>query len=160
LRDWRLARVGDTFVVGDALRTGSNSFARVTTVFGGWFHLSPESMIRFLARPPGQPGVVIRVESGEAEIETGSSAETTISTYLGIARIERGGRVRVLASDGRTGIEVLIGRVVLERNTSNAPSVTAVAGQRVMITLSGAVLEEVHPSGTTTAVVSSNVRGD
>jgi len=54
----------------------------------------------------------VKLELGSAEVEV-ATEETALVTALGVARVERGARVRVSSAGERTTLEVLVGRAVV-----------------------------------------------
>ena len=79
LRQWQNASVGAQFHVGDGVRSGDQSSARLALARQARLSLGPKSMVRFLARArPGQ--TAIDVEVGEAILETAS--ETLLETIF------------------------------------------------------------------------------
>lgn len=133
---WERAESGAKFVVGDGLRTGPNSTARVTYRSGGGVELSPNTLIRFERRgaTPGQSP--ISVLTGVIEFETSQSGELGLS--IGGVVFDGRGRVRVTAAEDRTRIDVLIGSVTLE---SDGNTQQAAAGQHFVLDMGGAILE-------------------
>lgn len=116
---WAAAPAGATFVVGDALRTGASTAARVELVAGGALKLGENTLVRFLAHGDETGSSGVGVETGEAEVETGGAA-MGIETPAGLARFEAGSRVRIRASATGSRFEVVVGRAEESRRTEVA----------------------------------------
>ncbi len=142
LSRWSVAQPGATFAMGDAVRTGPRSSARVRFLAGGAVQLGPRTVVRFSSRPQSRRGNSVRVVSGEAEIEPGGD-EIVFETANGTARVTRGTRVRIAAEAGIERFVVLVGRLEYERR--GEATVTATAGERLVVSISTAVLEPVEP---------------
>jgi hypothetical protein len=138
---WSPARVGEAYRIGDSVRTGAASTARLRVGRGGVLRLDPDTVVRF-QRTPGA-GLDVAVPAGVVEIEAGDT-ELVLETAVGAARIEPGARARVSASAGRTRLEVLVGTVILER--ARGREVLA-AGQRIEIDVGRAVIEDDEAPG-------------
>jgi len=109
---WTSAAPGFAFVVGDGLRTGAHAQARLQLTNGTVIRVLENARIRFArgTLPAGKTD--LNVELGTAEVET-ATAEVALVTGLGVARIERGARVRVSSDGARSTLEVVVGRAVL-----------------------------------------------
>jgi hypothetical protein len=138
---WVAAPVGHGFVVGDALRTGPGSLARLGFASGSVVRVAENGRIRFVrgtlpARgQPDQPKLAI--ELGAAEIEQAAD-DLDVLTVGGAARVRRGTHLRVQA-DGRTAtLEVLVGRAVL---LGRERAETLEAGEGLRVEVGGAIVE-------------------
>ena len=98
---WSAALPGTTFAIGDTLRTGTASRARLGLPGGGVIRVGENARLRFQRGAlVGQQAPDIAVDLGSAEVEEPAS-ELSIVTLLGPARVERGARVRVRDVDVR-----------------------------------------------------------
>jgi hypothetical protein len=107
---WQGAHVGDTFILGSAVRTGAASTAKLKVGKSGKLDVSPSSVVYF-TRTPGRERNDLRVETGTVELEAG---EETIG--VGEAVLEAGGKATLESGPDGTTILVRVGRVVLEDN--------------------------------------------
>jgi hypothetical protein len=139
---WSSAGAGATFVVGDAVRTGAAASAKVELLSGGGLKLGENTLVRFLAQGAGPGSRSVGVETGEAEVETGSDS-LAIETPFGAARLEPGSRVRVAASTDDSRFEVVVGRAEIERDGGEATKLEA--SQRFVVTAGRAVVESLEP---------------
>jgi len=143
LRTWRASPPGDSYVLDDALRTGTRSTARVHLSAGGGLQLAPRTTLRFLAHPRGQRRTAVRVVSGEAVLTAGDEDLYT-ATSIGFARVEHGARVLVRADDEGQHFEVQIGRVEIDQ--VNGRPVTVGENGHIVVSIAGAVIESVGES--------------
>ena len=80
---------------------------------GATIRVSENARIRFArgTLPTGK-GPDLNVELGSADVEA-ASEDVAIVTSLGVARVERGARVRVSSDGERSTLEVVVGRAVV-----------------------------------------------
>jgi FecR protein len=110
---WTATRPGFVFVVGDALRTEAASQARLRLTNGTVIRVLENARVRFARGALSTArGADLKVELGSAEVEA-ATEEMALVTSLGVARVERGARVRVSSTGERSALEVLVGRAVL-----------------------------------------------
>jgi hypothetical protein len=110
---WAAAAPGFAFAVGDVLKTSAHAQARLRLTNGTVIRVLENARIRFARGTlPAAKTADVNVELGSAEVET-ATAEVALVTALGVARIERGARVRVSSDGTRASIEVVVGRAVL-----------------------------------------------
>jgi len=92
---WTATRPGFVFVVGDALRTEAASQARLRLTNGTVIRVLENARVRFARGALSTArGADLKVELGSAEVEA-ATEEMALVTSLGVARVERGARVRV-----------------------------------------------------------------
>lgn len=111
---WASAPSEERYRIGDAVRTGERSTARVKMRLGGGIELRPRTTVRFSAARPGSNAPAIRVEQGEVELE--AESPLAISSGGATVRIDRGARVRLAADGAVLRVSVEIGRAVIERD--------------------------------------------
>jgi len=112
---WTGATPGFAFVVGDVLKTSAHAQARLRLTNGTVIRVLENARIRFSRGTlPSAKGANVNVELGAAEIES-ATADVALVTALGVARVERGARVRVTSDGTRAALEVVVGRAVLLR---------------------------------------------
>jgi hypothetical protein len=110
---WSAAGVGVAFLVGDSLRTQAQSQARLRLTNGAVMRVLENARIRFARTTlPSGKGTDLNVELGSAEVEA-ATEEVALVTALGVARVQRGARVRVSSDGTRSSLEVVVGRAVL-----------------------------------------------
>jgi len=95
---WTGATPGFAFVVGDVLKTSAHAQARLRLTNGTVIRVLENARIRFSRGTlPSAKGANVNVELGAAEIES-ATADVALVTALGVARVERGARVRLRGS--------------------------------------------------------------
>ena len=110
---WTSVAPGFAFVVGDVLKTSARAQARLRLTNGTVIRVLENARIRFARGTlPATKGPDVNVELGSAEVES-AAGEVALVTALGVARIERGARVRVSSDGARSTLEVVVGRAVL-----------------------------------------------
>jgi hypothetical protein len=111
---WQPAKVGNTFIIGSAVRTGASSHAKLRVGTKGKLDVDASSIVYF-TRTPGRDRNDLRVEAGAAELETG---EETVG--VGEAVLDPNTRARVEVTAEGTTLVVTVGRAVLEDNEIEA----------------------------------------
>jgi hypothetical protein len=134
---WESAPVRSTFKVGDAVRTGKQSRATLRLSDHSAVKLDDETLIRFLAKPPGSNAQGLDVQSGQAELEVGAEA-LQLDTGLGIAHVQPGTRLRLTKTASSTRLSVLIGSAELDGNAAPVH-----AGESLEIGIGRAVIDPV-----------------
>jgi len=110
---WTQVAPGLPFVVGDVLKTSAHAQARLRLTNGTVIRVLENARIRFARGTlAATKGPDVNVELGSAEVEAATS-EVALVTALGVARVERGARVRVSSDGARATLEVVVGRAVL-----------------------------------------------
>ncbi len=132
---WRAIAPVVPFVIGDLVRTGQRSSARVRVEGAGVIRMGDNTRLRF------RQGMLPRssevgVEVGMAELE--SDAEMLVYTGAGRSRIAAGSRVQVRADAQGTRFDVLVGRAILVGKDGEE---IVEAGQVVRIRVGSAVVE-------------------
>jgi hypothetical protein len=138
---WRVVSTGAEFRIGDAVRTGAGSTARLQFTTGGTIRMTENSLVRFRQGAPApelsdQGGPEVSIELGEAEIV--EAAALSVSSPAGRMRVDRGARVRIDADPKKLSLEVVVGRAVV---TSEAGTLAVDAGHGVSFRIGGAILE-------------------
>ncbi len=97
MENWQDASTGDTFELGDGLRTGEASSATLMLAGGARMALESETLIRL--RRPGEGDDAERVEvlSGEVVVEMPEGGDLDLALELGDVRLEGGSQARVRA---------------------------------------------------------------
>jgi hypothetical protein len=135
---WRPVAPGVGFAVGDALRTGPRSGARLRLSGGGVIRLDENARLRFRSGTASRKDAAdLGVELGTAEIDE-EVAEVSVVTVAGAARVAPGGRLRVRADQRTASFEVLVGRATVVDGPREIP---VDAGQGVKIRFGDAVVE-------------------
>ena len=106
---WEKASPGISLYVGDAVRTGPLSTARLRFLKGGEIVLAERSLLRLAT--DADSSVHVSIELGEAQIE-GTTA-VLVATGRGPARLEPGTQLRVKVDDQGARYEVIVGRAVV-----------------------------------------------
>jgi hypothetical protein len=135
---WVDVAPGAPFIIGDTLRTGAASRARLALAGGGVIRVGESARLRFQqGGVSGQPMPAIAIELGSAEVDE-TVAPVSILTALGAARLERGAHVRVRADGQTSTLEVVVGRAVMLEAGQEVP---IDAGHGVRIRLGSAEVE-------------------
>jgi hypothetical protein len=121
---WRPAAVGDTFVLGNGVRTGKASRARITIGKSGKLDVDPEAVVYF-TRDAGKKRDDVHVETGGVELEAGDEA-----LGFGDALLEPNAHARVASTPQGVAITVTLGRLLLE---ADDPSSAVEAGKTVTV---------------------------
>jgi hypothetical protein len=133
--DWRAIAPIVPFVIGDLVRTGQRSSARLRIEGAGMIRMGEQTRLRF------RKGMLPRssevgVEVGMAELE--SDADMVVATGNGRSRIAAGSRVQVRADEQGTRFDVLVGRAILVGKDGEE---IVQAGEVVRIRVGSAVVE-------------------
>lgn len=105
---WVPARLGDTFVLGDAVRT-KETRAQLRLGDASRLELEPHTLLRFGRKGGGAASQQLLVETGA--IELAGSGEYQLD--LGEISVERDGGVRISAGDTGNRVELLVGRAAI-----------------------------------------------
>lgn len=132
---WRAIAPIVPFVVGDVVRTGQRSIARVRLAGAGVIRMGDNTRLRFRQGMSPRSSEV-GVEVGMAELE--SDGELVVATAAGRSRIPAGSRVQVRADAQGTRFDVLVGRAILVGKHGEA---IVQAGEVVRIRVGSAVVE-------------------
>lgn len=126
------AERGQRFYIGDVLRTGPSSEARVSLSSRGKLKIKEKSLIRFGKINAKQARV--QIAFGSAEIEAGSVEPLTIHTQVGVAVLSP--RTRIYIGESETGLtfDVKLGNA---RVSSEGKYVELVQGEPMLIKLRG-----------------------
>jgi hypothetical protein len=127
---WQPAKVGNTFIIGSAVRTGAGSHAKLRVGTKGKLDVDASSIVYF-TRTPGRERNDLRVEAGVAELETGDE-----TVGIGEAVLDPNTHARVETTSEGTTLVVTVGRAVLE-DTEIA------AGERVTLGPAGRPIPKV-----------------
>ena len=114
---WIVAANGDLLAMGDGLRTGDKSVARLKLFPEGSALVEPNTVMRFLEHAPGKENERITLEEGAVEL-TAMDLDLEVHTARGLARLSKGTRVRVNAGEGEGSnvtFDVLVGKVTVEQ---------------------------------------------
>lgn len=141
---WEAAPEGAKLALGDGVKTGASSVAVVKLTSGGTIAVSSNTTIRLLASKPGATKPKVGVETGEASIEAEGSA-LDLETSIGNAHIEAGGKLRVVAQESGTKVEVTVGAARIE---TEGGGVDLTPGKSFDVTIGGAIVETEPGAGT------------
>lgn len=114
---WLTAASGNRLSMGDGLRTGDKSVARLKLYPEGTALVEPNTVMRFLAHAPGNENERITLEEGAVELTT-LDLDLEVHTARAVARLTKGTRVRVRAGEGEAAdvtFDVLVGKVTVEQ---------------------------------------------
>jgi hypothetical protein len=105
---WEGAPLGSEFRLGDGVRSGTASGARLRLFDDSKLELHASTVLRFARSASDGKRVQLDVEMGEATLEV-SGAALELETSVGNARVEAGSKVRLSREGDATRLEVLIG---------------------------------------------------
>jgi hypothetical protein len=106
---WASVAPGFAFVVGDVFKTSAHAQARLRLTNGTVIRVLEKARIRFARGTlAATKAPDVNVELGSAEVDA-TASEVALVTALGVARIERGARVRVSSDGARSTLEVVVG---------------------------------------------------
>ncbi len=131
---WLTAAPGDHLVMGDGLRTGDKSVARLKLYPEGTALVEPNTVMRFLAQAPGSGNERITLEEGAVELDV-LDLDLEVHTARAVARLTKGTRVRVRAGEGDSGdvtFDVLVGKVTVEQQDGS--TIALGQGQELALT--------------------------
>lgn len=117
---WQPGKVGHTFIIGSAVRTGPASHARLMVGAKGKLDVDASSVVYF-TRTPGRERNDLHVEAGAVELESGD-----VAIGVGEAVLDPNTHVHVESTKDGTTLVVTVGRAVLEDNE-------IIAGEQVAI---------------------------
>jgi hypothetical protein len=105
---WGPAARGDTFKVGDAVKTSADGGARLEFRAGSGLKMGPSTVIRFGRRALGLVG--------EVEAEEGANLDILFGDAELATRISRGGRIKMIEDEeGNLRFDVLVGSATITR---------------------------------------------
>jgi len=136
---WQSAPVKSEFRVGDGIRTGQRSSARLRLSDHSALSLDSDTLIRFLAKPPGANAQGLDLQSGQAELVVGAEP-MQLDIGLGVAQVHAGTRLRLSKTERGTRFSVLIGAAELD----GSPAVHA--GESLEIGIGRAIIERSPPT--------------
>ncbi|HEX3596763.1 MAG TPA: FecR domain-containing protein [Polyangiaceae bacterium] len=147
---WRPAEPSAQFFVGDGVRTGKDSSAKLELSDKSALRLEASTIVRFLERASGPSHQRVDVQMGEAVLEAGPEP-VSLDTDIGVAVLDPGTSMSLTKVDQRTRYEVVVGMARFESKDGEKTEVSA--GQAVMVDIGAAKLERVTtpPVASTTA---------
>lgn len=107
---WVVAKVGDGFVIGSAIRTGNGAHAKLKLGKNGKLDVAQNAVIYF-TKTPGHTREDVRVETGVVELEAGDEL-----VGLGEAVLDPHSKARIENGPDGLRIDVSLGKLVLEDN--------------------------------------------
>jgi hypothetical protein len=155
---WVIAEPKAAFRVGDGVRTGADSTARLELSDKSKLSLEASTVVRFLARPPGQSSQRLDVETGDAVIEVGSES-LRLDTVIGSATLEPFTNARLSRTENGLRFAVAIGAARIEAEGQQVP---VAKGETKEFTVPGkpratpAAVESASPADAPTAAPSAS----
>jgi hypothetical protein len=111
LNQWRDARRGERFVLGDGLRTGDDGQATLELPRDGRLLVKSDTIVRFVrSLDAAQTAPEFDVQQGELVVESGAR-QLGVRTARGLVTVNKDSKVRVHAGQHTTHFEVDVGRV-------------------------------------------------
>ena len=139
---WQGAKPGETFLMGDGIKTSQSATARLMLADGSSLAMQENAVLRFLASLPNQPN--FKVELGEVWVQAGA-APLNFGSAVGLAVLEAGGRMVVKQEGRKTRYEVIVG--IANFTKEGGETLQLLAGQRISVDLETALIERL-PSET------------
>jgi ferric-dicitrate binding protein FerR (iron transport regulator) len=137
---WQPAAPPASFFVGDGVRTGKDSTAKLELSDKSTLRLESDTIVRFLEHPSAPNRSRLDLQMGEAVIETGSEA-VSLDTDVGVAVLDPGTRLSLTKLDKKTRYEVVVGMARFEAKDGTSTDVAA--GQAVFVDIGAARIERV-----------------
>jgi ferric-dicitrate binding protein FerR (iron transport regulator) len=125
---WSVAASGDTFQLGDGLKTGPSSSAQLSLQDGSQLRVQPETIVRFRLQGPPGGGTPLSLELGEISLKTPTSGR--FSAAFGTAILGAASEVVIRRQGDEYRFRVLVGTARLERADG---AVTITSGQSVVV---------------------------
>jgi hypothetical protein len=122
--DFRRAQLHEHFYLGDGLRTGEGSQAELELTPSGTLHVEPHSVLRFLPRAPEVRSTRVSLERGELLLSA-EQIDLEVHTPRAVARVARGGKLKLSAVGGQERFDLVVGRVVVAHAGSTRTLVPA-----------------------------------
>jgi hypothetical protein len=107
---WRAAQLSDGFFMGDGLRTGQDSRAQLGLLPDGTAQIGPRTVLRFLPQAPEARSTRVALEHGALELSA-EQMDLEVHTPRAVARVARGGKLKLSAAEGRERFDLVVGRV-------------------------------------------------
>ncbi len=139
-RRWSSANAGDTFVMGDGIKTGPKSHAQLRLGDGTALKLRPEAVLRFATAADTEKSFDLEV--GEVLLELGA-APMRLRSAVGLAVLEGGTQIVLRQEGRRTRIEVVVGMANFTPDKGEAIEIKA--GQRILVDVDTAQIERMEP---------------
>lgn len=107
---WVVAKLGDGFIIGSAIRTGNGAHAKLKLGKNGKLDVAQNAVVYF-TKNPGHARDDVRVETGIVELEAGDEL-----VGLGEAVLDPHSKARIENGPDGLRIDVSLGKLVLEDN--------------------------------------------
>lgn len=121
---WVVAKVGDGFVIGSAIRTGNGAHAKLKLGKNGKLDVAQNAVIYF-TKTPGHSRDDLRVETGVVELEAGDEL-----IGLGEAVLDPHSKAHIENGPDGLRIDVSLGKLVLENNVIAAGQSITLGGEK------------------------------
>jgi ferric-dicitrate binding protein FerR (iron transport regulator) len=135
-KQWAPAAVGETFFLGDAIKTESAATAKLTLANGTSLSLKEASLLRFMDSKPTENNFT--VELGEVMVQAGTEP-LRFASRIGLAILEPGASMIITQDGKKMRYEVMIGTASFA--VDGADPVKMVPGQRIQVDLETALIE-------------------
>ncbi len=139
---WRPAETSASFFVGDGVRTGKDSTAKLELSDRSALRLESSTIVRFLEHPTGPSHQRVDLQMGEAILETGG-ATVSLDTEIGVAVLDPGTTLTLRKVDQKTRYEVVVGLARFEGKDGEKTDVKA--GHAVLVDIGAARLLPAAP---------------
>jgi len=138
LREWKPAKVGSKYRLGDGIRCGNESTAELVLQGSAKLTLTPNSMVRFL--PNGEEGfIALDVELGEAVLETKTHRIRVLSSF-GRVVVEPETKMTMIRSKEGVQFAVALGKITFTNEAGDEKGISA--GKGIEVAMGGAIIEQ------------------
>lgn len=110
---FRKAERGDTFTLGDALRTGNETYVTLQLADRSELRVMPDTILRFMLDADASGGLNVDLQSGQAVVH--SERDLALTTHAGQALVKAGSTIKLDRSGQGLGILVELGGIRLQR---------------------------------------------
>lgn len=141
---WSRAELGARFVVGDGVRTGPSTVARLRLADESELEIRPDTTLRFLIDTDSPERLNLDVEDGEAVVRSGSQ-DLSLTTHIGRAVLKAQSTVTLDRVGDDLAVAVLLGSLRFEDESGAQRSMQG--GDRLRIGLGMAVLDAPEDAG-------------
>jgi hypothetical protein len=156
---WSSAQPGAEFRLGDGLRTGAKTRAKLHFVDASQLEVQPDTVLRFLAsgnNDETDPELAIDVQSGEALLRT-SSSDLHVRTHIGSFVVKSGTLVMLKREGDKLGFQVELGSLRFRDSTGDERNLES--GDELQVAIGMAVMGEVAAPEQEVAALELSVAG-
>jgi ferric-dicitrate binding protein FerR (iron transport regulator) len=139
---WQVAQVGASFGLGDGVRTGTNTSARLTLMDQTQLQLAQNTTLRFMVDDAQQGEQAFNVEAGEVAMRVGQK-DLMLRTQIGLAKLLAGTEITLRKSGEQLDYDVALGEAQFKTSTGEYRSIKA--GESLEVGIGMAVFSKAPP---------------